>query len=380
MAFIPTGSLILFLLQFFLFVVIGISLNLEFGLTGIPNFGKVLFIAAGGFIGSTVAYRLEIYIFGLHSTDIFESSPIFSNQTITPALANDPLLAAGLFVVIIAVGAAVAAALGYLSSYPAIRLREDYLGMLLLGAAELFSVATEYYKPIVGGPENFLAPDLLKGFGSLENYATLAIFAVAAAAAYVYAERVAKSPMGRALRAVRDNEDASEALGKDNVSIRRKMLVIASAMSGMAGALWAIYWAQQGALAGGDIASTFPRVLYTFLPWTLVILGGAANNKGVLLGAFILVGLQTLTTEMLPGMIAGANIPGVSLNLLRDVINSFQYVSVGTILIVILLFRPEGLIPEKPAFTLAKSQLADIHSRVTSEKASQAANTEKKAE
>ena len=145
---------VLFGIQLCIYLSISLTLNLEFGLTGIPNFGKVLFVAGGGMLGASVMYRLALIAFALHSNDIFESSPLYVDTEINPGLAHDPLLAAGLFVFMLLFGGGVAAVLGYLASYPAIRLREDYLGMLLLGCGSLFAVLTAYYPPIVGGPEN----------------------------------------------------------------------------------------------------------------------------------------------------------------------------------------------------------------------------------
>lgn len=342
-----------------LYIAISLTLNLEFGLTGIPNFGKVLAVSAGGMLGATSMYRLALYIFNLHSNDIFEVSPTFTNR-IDAHLVGDPLLAVGLAVVMIAVGGLSAGALGYLASYPAIRLREDYLGMLLLGMAELFATITAFYQPLVGGPENLVVPDLLSGFGRDEKYAALVIFAVFAALVFVYAQRVAKSPLGRTLKAVRDNEIASEAIGKDNIALRRKMLIIASMISGVAGALWAIYWSQIGALIGGDVSSTFPRLLYTFYPFTIVILGGLASNIGVLVGSVALTGIYVVTTESLPAVIATMNVPGVNPELLNDFVNSLQYLIIGGLLISILLIRPEGLIRERPTFTLSKRKLKEM--------------------
>jgi len=332
---------------------------LEFGLTGIPNFGKVLFVSAGGMLGATSMYRISLYMFNLHSTDIFEVSPSFTNKIDAHLVAN-PILALELGIAMIAIGGLSAGALGYISSYPAIRLREDYLGMLLLGSAELFSVIAAFYQPLVGGPENMVAPDLLSPFGSNEKYVALVLLAAFAAIVYVYADRVSKSPLGRTLKAIRDNEVASEAIGKDNVAIRRKMLVVASILSGIAGALWAIYWSQIGALIGGDVGSTFPRLLYTFYPFTIVILGGIASNFGVLLGAIALTGIYIITTESLPSLVANGSISWANPQLLNNFLNSLQYIIIGGLLIVILLVRPEGLIREKPTFTLSKKKLNEI--------------------
>lgn len=359
--------LVLFATEFFMFMAISLSLNLEFGLTGIPNFGKTLFVAAGGMLGASATYRLALYVFHLHSNDIFEESPLFVAAKINPGLAKNGLLSAELFVFAVVFGAVVAAALGYLSSYPAIRLREDYLGMLLLGCGELFAVITAYYPPIVGGPENLTAPNLLVGFGGNDSYVMMIIFGVFALAVFVYAQRVAKSPLGRTLRAVRENEVASEAMGKDNISIRRKMLVISSALAGAAGSLWTIYWAQNGGLVGGDVGSTFPRLLFTFYPFLIVILGGAANNYGVVIGALLLTAVQTVTTESLPSILASVNIPGVSPVLLDDFLNSLQYLVVGLLLLIVVLLRPEGLIKEKPSYAIAKSKLKEMASRIIGE-------------
>jgi len=354
-----TGPLLLFGTILCFYIAISLTLNLEFGLTGIPNFGKVLFISAGGMLGASVMYRTALYVFNLKSNDIFEASDIFTN-IINGHLTGDPLLAAELAFLMIIVGGLTAGVLGYLLSYPAIRLREDYLGMLLLGSGELFSTVTAYYIPIVGGPENLTVPDLLVGFGNLERYVVLVTFAAFAAAIFLYSESVLKSPLGRTLKAVRDNEVASETLGKDNVNIRRKILVSASILSGIAGALWVIYWSEIGGLIGGDVSSTFPRLLYTFYPFTIVILGGVASNYGVVVGSVALTTVYVVTTESLPSLVANMRISWINPNLLNNFINSLQYIVIGSLLILILLMRPEGLIRERPTFTMPKAKLKQI--------------------
>ena len=354
--------LVLGVIVFFTYVSISLTLNLEFGLTGIPNFGKVLFVAAGGMLGASIMYRVSLYIYGLHSNDIFESSPIFSEK-VQLHLVNDPLVALELALVLIVVGGLTAGALGYLASYPAIRLREDYLGMLLLGCGVLFSSITAFYTPVVGGPENVVVPNLLVGFGSNEDYVMMAILGVFATVVFLYSERVLRSPLGRTLKAVRDNEVASEALGKDNVNVRRKMLVIASALSGIAGALWVIYWSQEGGLVGGDVGGTFPRLLYTYYPFTIVILGGVASNIGVIIGAVTLTVVYVGTTVSLPSLVESLKIPGVPASLLDDFINSLQYIIIGGLLLSVLLVRPEGLIKERPTFAMSKAKLRKIAER-----------------
>ena len=348
-------------------------MNLEFGFTGVPNFGKVLFVASGGLLGALAMYVAALYLrFGdLHYRDIFESSPQASLDIYRHLFIPDPLAAAALGLLMVVVGGASAAALGYLSSFPAIRLREDYLGMLLLGFAELFATIAAYWTYPAGGPENLALPDVLTAFGQDEKYVILVIFAAFATLVYLYAERVARSPLGRTLKAVRDNEIASESLGKDNVNVRRKILVIASGLSGVAGALWVMYQSEQGVIIGGDAMSTFPRLLFTFYPFTIVILGGIASNFGVVLGAVALTGVYVVTTDSLPSLVSSVNIPWINQGLLNDFLNSLQYIIIGGLLLAILLLRPEGLIREKPSFALPKKKLKQIAESIVGKPAEQ---------
>jgi len=348
------------------YVSISLTLNLEFGLTGIPNFGKVLFVASGGMLGASAMYRLSLYIYNLHSNDIFESSPSFST-IIQNHLLQQPLVAVGLALFMVAVGGVSAGILGYLVSYPARRLREDYLGMLMLGCGVLFSSITAYDVDVVGGPENLVIPDLLSGFGNNEQYVILLIFTAFAVLVFLYSQRVLRSPLGRTLKAVRDNEVASESLGKNNVNVRQKMLVVASFLSGVSGALWVLYWSEKGGLVGGDVAATFPRLLFTFYPFTIVILGGLASNIGVIIGSGVLSVVYVGTGISLPSLVATIKIPGVDPSLLNDFINSLQYILIGGLLLAVLLTRPEGIIKERPTFTMSKAKLKRMADRITGE-------------
>lgn len=224
---------------FCLYLIVSLTVNLEFGYTGVPNFGKVLFVSVGGLIAGSLSYRLALAILNLKSTDIISAQALFSTDINNAIIAN-PSLGFELFLFSLAVGAIVAAVIGYLASFPAIRLREDYLGMLLLAAGQFFLIFVTAYYPITGGTEGLLIPDPVFwtiGTLGLRNVVVLAILAVASVGVFFYAERVARSPLGRMMRAVRDNEVSSEALGKNTVGVRRNILIIASAISGIVGVL-----------------------------------------------------------------------------------------------------------------------------------------------
>jgi branched-chain amino acid transport system permease protein len=330
-----------------LYLAISLSLNLEFGYAGIPNFGKVLFIAGGAAFAGSISGRLAAYVLGVGGNrDFIIFSTTIVNQ-IDGILANDPVFAVELFAIALLIGAMMGALFGFLASYPALRLREDYLGMLLLGAAQFWQVVMRTVTWLTGGAQNIAVPDpyfywisLGPGYRDLVAGIVVSIFAVFV---YIYAERVARSPLGRTLKAVRESEDAAKSLGKDDAKIRRNVLVVSSAIAGMAGAIFTFY------IASVEY-DTWTRFAWTFWPFLIVIIGGAVNNFGVALGAafFTLVfkGLQQIQPYVQPYLFFDAN-------WLQDLL-------FASLLIVILLLRPDGIIREKSAPTLPRGKLMSI--------------------
>jgi branched-chain amino acid transport system permease protein len=337
---------------FCLYLIVSLTVNLEFGYTGVPNFGKVLFVSVGGLIAGSLSYRLAVYVLGLKSNNIIDAQAIFSTKINATIVAN-PDLGIELLLFSLAVGASIAALIGYLASFPAIRLREDYLGMLLLAAGQFFLIFVTAYIPITGGTEGLLVPDpvnwsVTAGVG-FRNVVVLAILAAGTLGVFFYAEKVARSPLGRMMRAVRDNEMSSEAIGKNTVGVRRNILIIASALSGIAGVLY-VMW--EPAVA----PTTFTRVVWTFYPFVIVILGGVANNIGVGLGTAVFVGIETTIDQARTCVLAN----GISLPF--D-INSLEPIMIGVLLLLVLLWRPKGLIREKPTPTIKKSRLQQIYDK-----------------
>ena len=337
--------------MFCFFLVVSLTVNLEFGYAGVPNFGKVLFIAVGAFVAGSFAYRLMVYVMGLQG-DIFGKQNLFITQ-IDNRLAADPALAIELFLFMIVLAAAIGGFFGFLSSYPAIRLREDYLGMLLLAAGEFFLIFSQSYLPFLGGALGVNAPAPIFYLGTTIGDPDLVVLGVLAASAiliYIYSERVGRSPLGRTLRALRDNEVASEAVGKDVVALRRNVLIVSSAIAGIAGVMWISF--QPLMTPGTTPEATFNRLTDTFIPFVIVILGGAANNRGVLLGTFVYLLIYNAFSQ-------GVTILGPSVqNALAFVgVDNIKLMLIGGLLVVILIRRPQGLIPEKPTLTMTKARL-----------------------
>lgn len=347
-AFVLGGiNLIPFITQFVtfysLYLAISLSLNLEFGYGGIPNFGKVLFIAGGAAAVGLIVGRLAAYIFGVGLNLNFIT---FNNRIIAQVntlLVSHPLVAVELVLVALAVSAAIGGALGFLASYPAIRLREDYLGLFLLGVAQFFQI----FLNEITHSQPLQVPDPFYYFANLgpgvrDAVAALVMLAFAGLV-WVYAERTVRSPLGRTLRAIRDNEAASAALGKDTTKAKRNVLIVASAIAAMAGALYTF----SSAYFAYD---TWTRFAWTFWPFLIVIMGGVANNAGVAVGTFFFTLLfQGLIQEqhaMQPYLFFNASF-------LQDLIFS-------ALLLAILYLRPEGILREKSSFTLPGGTLKRI--------------------
>ena len=330
-----------------LYLAISLSLNLEFGYAGIPNFGKVLFIAAGAAFGGSISGRLAAWFLNVpvHGDFIVNNPRIM--LAVNTALPSQPLFVVVMFLISVAIGAGVGGLFGYLASFPAIRLREDYLGMLLLAVAQFFQVIMLAYTPLTGGDQNIAVPNPYIYFSNLgTGYATLAaamVISIFAVLVYIYAERVGRSPLGRTLKAVRESEDAARALGKDDAAFRRNILIVASAIAGMIGAIFAFQVASVG-------YSTWTRFNWTFWPFLIVIIGGAGNNVGIAVGTFlftlVLKGLTQLQPYIQP--------------YLPFDVNWLTYLLFAAMLIGILMLRPEGLVKEKSSPTLPKRKLMSI--------------------
>lgn len=325
-----------------IYAAISFSLNLELGYTGIPNFGKALYVMAGGAIGGAFALHFASWIFGIAVQGQFYQDLQLAPQ-INAIIGNNIFLSLGLLLLTLLVAGAAGAVLGFVSSYPAIRLREDYLAILLLGIAEFTEVLLYTYQPIIGGSFGAQLFDPYAWAGPYRYLVATGAAIILAALVYLYVERVARSPLGRTLRAVRDNEAAAEALGKDGVAIRRNVLMVASAVSAMAGVLIAFY-------SGDFIATAFSRINYTFWPWVIVIMGGMANNVGVLIAAGV---FWTAFDEIILAKGALAGVIPFDLNYL-------VYILLGVLLIIILMVRPGGLLKEKASATFRKSRIQSL--------------------
>lgn len=331
----PETIFIIDLLAIFaVYVIVNLSLNLEFGYVGIPNFGKVLAVGAGAFVAASVPGRIYAGIAGIEGDYIADNLAIVSQLNIW--LADNVGIGFAVFFLTMGIAAAVGAGLGLLTSYPAIRLRGDYLAITLLAFGESIRIIGNNFTPLVGGTLGVQLPDPLSFLPDDMRFpvATMCLVAIAAVA-FVYSERLIRSPLGRLLRAVRDDETAAEASGKDTARVRIKIIMVSAALASIGGMLYAFY-------VGGTIAFAYDRASWTFWPFLMILIGGLANNKGVLIGTLIFVVLRKLIIffkDSFEGLVP------------FDVV-WLDFLLLGAILIVVLLYRPQGIFVEKPTPTI----------------------------
>ena len=161
---------------------------------------------------------------------------------------------------------------------------------------------------------------------------------------FYFANKAQISPWGRMMRAIRDNETAANAMGKDVVKQHLIIFVIGAAIVGVAGAMLVT-------LDGLFTPSAYRPLRFTFIIWIMVIVGGSGNNLGAIFGGFVIwfswIEAAPLTTFIINQLTVGLE-PTNALKLhLLDSVPYFRYLFMGLILLLILRYRPKGIIPEK---------------------------------
>jgi branched-chain amino acid transport system permease protein len=255
-----------------------------------------------------------------------------------------------MFLLLCLVTAAVSGAvIGWLTSRPAIRLKEAYLGISLLAFGDFFMWVGHNWAPMVGGSTSVSVPDPFRIFGEYRFEAVVIMIFIAALLVYAYLNRLASSPFGRTLKMVRDNEISASAAGKDVVRIRTQSLVIGSVLAAIAGGLYVIY-------TGTVTATGYSRLIWTFWPWAFMMLGGIGSTIGVLLGVMVLTIMRTIITVYrfeIFGFLMAWGINPLWL----------EFTLMGAVIVGVILFMPHGLVPEKVQSILPARRLDRVLSK-----------------
>jgi branched-chain amino acid transport system permease protein len=267
------------------------------------------------------------------------------------------------------VGGLLAAGAAWVIGKTALGLRSDYLAIATLGIAEIIIAVmknedwlTRGVKNVVGIPRPVpYEVDLQADPAFVETVTSLGLSPVTASTYLVKLEYGAlvlvvllillwllqkslNSPWGRMMRAIRDNEVAAEAMGKDVTARHLQIFVLGSAICGIAGAMMTT-------LDGQLISSSYQPLRYTFLIWVMVIVGGSGNNWGAVLGGMLIWFLWVQVEPMGKLLMEVVTYPmaddsGLKKHLIESVAH-MRLLTMGLILLLVLRFSPKGLIPEK---------------------------------
>lgn len=226
----------------------------------------------------------------------------------------------------------VSGVIAYLVGKVCLRLRSDYLAIATIGIAEIFRLIQKNETWATNGPRG--VSQIPKPFENLpEPYNQLAFLGLVLATVfviYLLLEVARKSPWGRVMTAIRENETAVKAAGKNVESFRMEGFVLGCMIMALAGALMAHY------LKFVDPNATDP-LLATFIVWVMLIVGGSANNKGAILGAFLIWTVWSATE------ILSSRLPA-ELSIKTAYVRIFL---IGLALQIFLQKFPQGIIPER---------------------------------
>jgi branched-chain amino acid transport system permease protein len=267
------------------------------------------------------------------------------------------------------VGGLLAAGVAWLIGKTALGLRSDYLAIATLGISEIIIAVMKNEDWLSRGVKNVIGLprpvpyeiDLQESAGFVERTAALGLdpvtsssivvklgyaglFSIVLVIVLILAQLALASPWGRMMRAIRDNEDAAEAMGKNVTARHLQIFILGSAICGVAGAMMTTLDSQL-------TPSSYQPLRFTFLVWVMVIVGGSGNNFGSVLGGFLIfflwVQVEPMGAILMQIMTSGMAEDNVlRLHLLESVAH-MRLLTMGLILILVLRFAPKGLIPEK---------------------------------
>ena len=327
------ATLIALLTFFGISALMALSLNLEYGVAGIPNFGKAVFVSIGAYTAGITYTRLLPVLVGLPVIDPCGDELAKALQLRSAILASAPDIGFANFALTLLIAALIGGAVGWLAAQTARRVKEEwYLGLLLLVGSEAVRIIVRGSKPIVCGFNGIAG--VAQPFGFIDNPTlATALFAalvlLLAGLAYLYAEHLTRSPYGRMLKAIRENDHVTLGLGKDVPRVRAQVMFIGSAMAAIAGVL---FTTNLGFANTNDYG-----VGLTLDIWVMVVLGGVGNHRGALLGALIVTVLNRLTAIL--AIVLNASGSPFEFNYVR-------FIAFALILLFMLRYRRQGLLPE----------------------------------
>lgn len=374
------------------YTLFALGLSLQFGQAGLLNFGHVAFMGVGAYTvaivsmrwGDALAPRME----GMSPLGMLTAllgALLAAAVALVPALlASERLLsgrparvraiAASVFAALVGVlafigmfpfdratapngvvllgivgGVLLAALASLLLGIPAIRLREDYLAIVTLGFAEMFRAVAVNQEDLTRGTLGIIRLQrpivdwatttpwwrdlvgLLPGRASVVPMAHAVAGVLLVAFVFLMLQTLARSPWGRVLKAIREDDAVASSLGKNVTLYKLQVLMIGAGIAAIAGILYV--W---------NLSNVFPEHflnIITFFAFIILVMGGIGNHRGVLLGAIILWGIFELANTLTGSLLRAG---------------PAQNIFIGTVLILVMMLRPHGAIGRKEELILGK--------------------------
>lgn len=296
-----------------IYAVFCLGLNIQWGYTGLFNIGIAGFFCVGAYASALITTP--------------EPTGLYA-QYVQQFVGLDLPFIMGLL------GAAlICGIIAFLIGIPTLKLREDYLAIATIGIAETFRLIFNNERTLANGPRGLMGlPQPLQGLVDPRhyNYIYLAVVIIIMVVIYLAIERGIRSPWGRVLRAIREDEISAAMSGKDIFNFKMQSLVFGSMIMGIGGALYAHY-------TKAISPDVFTPLYGTFIIWVMLMAGGSGNNKGAILGAYAIWGMWIGTkflTDLLPVTLK-ARAP------------YFRFLLIGILLEIILIYRPQGFLGEE---------------------------------
>lgn len=305
------------------FALAAIGLSIHFGFTGLLNMGVAGFMAVGAY-----GFAISILTFGL------------------------PWWLAAL------IGFALAAVFALILGIPTLRLRGDYLAIVTIAAAEVVRLLflSTAYKEVTGSADGLSGfhsefraanplPQGTYGFGpwvySADQWWVIIIGLVLVAIAVVFTWSLMRSPWGRVIKGIREDEDAVRSLGKNVFSFKMQALVIGGIIIAAGGIISAM---------GTNVNPNVYVTSQTFFIWTALLLGGAATIFGPVLGAVLFWVVRAFLSNLLPALVDIGVLPFMS----REQSQMLVFVLVGVALMLLVIFRPQGILGNKKELSFVR--------------------------
>lgn len=285
-----------------IFVLLALGLNIVVGFAGLLDLGYAAFFAIGAYTYAMMASPQ----FNLHLP----------------------------FWLLLFLAAAFAAVFGIILGAPTLRLRGDYLAIVTLGFGEIVPQIFQNLTKYTGGPNGIGALDFPSFFGRSFGQNTIPYYFIVLALialALFFAYNLRDSRLGRAWMAIREDELAARHMGINTTAVKLAAFALGASFSGLAG----VVFAAKLSLVSPDLFQFQVSVLIV----SMLVLGGMGNIPGVVVGALVLVLLNNVVLPQANTLAAGAG--------LHVDFGNYHFFIYGAILVGIMLFRPEGLLPSR---------------------------------